>query len=241
MSGDTYRLGVDLRELDEHSVHAYRLLLTADVLRRSVEALQGCRVLLVVVTRSASSTPAGGPALREPTARATSPDEAVAVLGSPPDLVLEPARPGPDESQGRASSIMRIGAVRSLARTDDTLAGVLGKHDSAALRLALLRFSPARPASLSAARLRRAEETLGRWRYKVAMWADMPPGLADEGLMNAARDALGTDVDTVTVLTHLHRLEIDPHTASGRKFATFAYVDQLLGLDLARLVGRLRR
>jgi cysteinyl-tRNA synthetase len=118
---------------------------------------------------------------------------------------------------------------------------VLGNHDPAALRLVLLRFSPASPAALSAARLHRAEETIQRWRYKVAMWADMPsaPLVADS--VSAARDALAADLDTITVLTDLHRLEVDPQIASGSKFQTFAYLDRVLGLDLRHLVGKLHR
>jgi len=136
---------------------------------------------------------------------------------------------------------VQIGAVRPPAGAEDTIAGVLGEYDSLTLRLALLRFAPARPAALSVARLHRAQQTLERWRYKVALWADMPAAAPVDELLDAAHAVLEASLDTVTVLTQLHRLEVDPRVASGAKFATFARLDAILGLDLGHLVGKIHR
>lgn len=69
-----------------------------------------------------------------------------------------------------------------------------------------------------------ADETLQRWRYKVALWADMPPAPPVGILLDAAREALKANLDAATVPKELHRLEMDSQVASGSKFATFAGV-----------------
>lgn len=140
-----------------------------------------------------------------------------------------------------APSTTRVGAASLPPPWDGSIRAVLADHDPAALRLALLHFRYADAAVVSAARLRRAEQTLGRWRFKVALWHDMPPAPAVPAIVEAARDALAADLDTPSVLRELHRLEIDQHTASGSKFATFAALDEVLGLDLEHLVGKALR
>ena len=236
------RISVDLRQLDPHSMHALRLLLAADVLRRFMEVSQGRQVLLVVLDQNAAAVgTTNGLGIRDPEARLTSPDNIVSVLGGPPAFWLEPAQFRPSDGHGPVPRTMQIGAVRPPAHVEDTLINVLGEHDPAALRLVLLRFSPRCPATLSTARLHRAEETLQRWRYKVAMWADMPSAPPVRDVVGAAHEALEMGLDTVTVLKDLHRLEVEPHIESGSKFETFAYLDRVLGLDLCHLVGKLHR
>lgn len=239
---DTCRISVDLRELNEPSMHALRLLLAGDVLRRVLEVLEARQVLLAVLAQQAAASAAfNGLGISDPDARVTSPDEAASLIGGPPAFLLEAARRRPLDDHGPVPQTMQVGAVRPPPHAADTLSSVLGKHDPAALRLALLRFSPTRPAALSAARLHRAEESLQRWRYKVAMWADMPSAPPVRDVVGAAREALGMGLDTVTVLKDLHQLEVEPHVESGSKFETFAYLDRVLGLDLCHLVGKLHR
>ena len=50
--------------------------------------------------------------------------------------------------------------------------------------------------------------------------------------------AFDDDLDTPAALGALRALAQDPQIPPGAKFETFAYTDQLLGLDLARDVGR---
>jgi cysteinyl-tRNA synthetase len=50
--------------------------------------------------------------------------------------------------------------------------------------------------------------------------------------------AFDDDLDTPAALRALHSLEQDRQIPPGSKFETFAHTDQLLGLDLAREVGR---
>lgn len=135
----------------------------------------------------------------------------------------------------------QTGPVRLAPSSDRSLRAVLDGRDPAALRLVLLHFRYAEPAVVSTARLHRAEQSLGRWRFKMALWHDMPPEPPVPGVMAEARAALADALDTPTVLRELHRLEIDQHTASGSKFATFAALDEVLGLDLKHLVGKVLR
>jgi hypothetical protein len=54
----------------------------------------------------------------------------------------------------------------------------------------------------------------------------------------AVTDALGNDLDTPTALRALRDLADDPEVPDGVKFETFAAADRLLGLDLARDIGK---
>jgi cysteinyl-tRNA synthetase len=109
--------------------------------------------------------------------------------------------------------------------------------DPLALRLAFLEHHYRQPVNLSWEGLRAADTTLRRWRQRVAEWARSPSG----PLGDAAREITGAfeaDVDTPAALRVLRRLERASDVPPGTKFETFAHADQLLGLDLARDVGR---
>lgn len=241
-SDETCRISVDVRGLGERSLQPLRVLLVADVLRRFVEVFHERQVLLAVLVDTAAPPVAPtGVGIRAPDARVRSPAELAAVLGAPPTFAVEPTRPQPGGGPDDASRTIRVAAVTSPAPATGTLAGVPREQQGAVLRLALLRFAHPCPATLSAARVHRAEEALQRWRYKVAMWADMPPAPPASDTVRAARDALEASLDTTWVLTDLHRLEVEPRVASGSKFATFTYLDRVLGLDLRHLVGKLHR
>ncbi len=50
--------------------------------------------------------------------------------------------------------------------------------------------------------------------------------------------ALDDDLDGPAAVRSLHALAADAGLPPGAKFEAFAYLDRLLGLDLAREVGR---
>jgi hypothetical protein len=50
--------------------------------------------------------------------------------------------------------------------------------------------------------------------------------------------AFANDLDTATALRALATLTDDPDVPDGVKFETFAAADRLLGLDLARDIGK---
>ncbi|PYI65075.1 hypothetical protein CVV68_19795 [Arthrobacter livingstonensis] len=245
----TWRVSVDVRDLDDRPLAALRLLLVADVLRRLVEDLQGGLVLLVLLeSRTGPSAIAREDAekalwIRPPMARTGSPTEVAALLGAPPNIVLIPTVPSSSTAGAPDPEYTLRVAVALLPHRGTGLAtsGLLGIYDPLALRLALLRFPYPSPAVLTTARLHRAQETLQRWRLKVADWEDMPPAPMPQHSVDAMRAALVAGLDTVTVLKLLHRMEVDLHLASGSKFETFAYLDRVLALDLCHLVGKVRK
>jgi len=56
-------------------------------------------------------------------------------------------------------------------------------------------------------------------------------------MAEAAGSAFGS-LDTVSVLALLRGLLPDASVPAGAKFETFVYADRILGLDLAREIGR---
>lgn len=244
--GTTWRVAVDVRGLDARPLDALRLLLVADVLRRLVEDLQGGLARLVVIGSAAVPSAAAREDaaralwIRPPLARTGLPVEAAALLGGPPNIVLAPAVPGSAAAGApEPGYTLRVATViPPQGGMGLPPSGLPGGYDPLALRLALLRFPYPGPAVLTTARLHRAEETLWRWRLKVADWEDMPAAPMPQHSVDAMSAALVAGLDTVTVLTLLHRMEVDLHLASGSKFATFAHLDRVLALDLCHLVGR---
>jgi len=237
-------LVVDLRSLDESSPRGVRLSMVADVLRRTVGLIGTGEPALIELgdgARSAPRTQRDALWIACPTVRTSSPGQAEAIIGGPADVVVSASggpSAGPGPVPGRRTLL--VGPVLASPRVAACMAEMLDGDDALAVRLALLRFPIDRPAALSVARLHRARETLQRWQFKVAYWADLPFAPAPPALADPLRVALGS-MDTATVLTILHRLEVDLHVAAGSKFAAFVPADRSLGLDLQHLVGRLHR
>lgn len=108
--------------------------------------------------------------------------------------------------------------------------------DPLALRFVLLDAEHARRVEVDADVIRSADETITRWRGAVAAWAHAAGAPMSQPHVRRIVAALD-DLSTSLALQALHELESDPAVAPGAKFETFAYVDRLLGLDLARGVG----
>ena len=83
-----------------------------------------------------------------------------------------------------------------------------------------------------------AGKTLVRWRERVAEWALSPSAPMARRYADAISAAFEDDLDTPAALGELHALEGDAGVPDGAKFETFAAMDRLFGLDLARDVGR---
>jgi len=83
-----------------------------------------------------------------------------------------------------------------------------------------------------------AAKTLARWRELVARWARSPSGALSRRYADAVTAAFAADLDTAAALREMAALADDPGEPDGVKFETFAAADMLLGLDLARDVGR---
>lgn len=250
-----WRIFADVRDLPTDHLSTLRVLVVTDVLRRVVEDLSGGQVLLVVLDHGdgASGADARTLQVREPLGRVRTPVEASALAGGRADLAVEIARRNtvgthcPDhgdvlDDRGDLVAVrrLRVAAVTAPGEGVHDLSA-LPAEDPLAVRLALLRAGYGDPTTLSTARLHRADETLHRWRLKVAAWADMPSARADADHLSAMREALDTSLDSRAVLTRLHRVEVDHSLASGSKFETFVHMDRVLALDLCHLVGKLPR
>ena len=226
-------------------VTALRVLLIADLLARTAE-LGGLQALTAVQLTGASPDQAaaieggaGSLGIHPPAAHGDCRD-APSLLGGPVDVHLagEDAGLGP----GLAGLSVSVGAAQ--------LAGAEGhpgtadggrfagrRDDPLAVRLALMSFPSHRPADVDDDGLARAGETLGSWRQQVAHWAESPSRPIPAAFAEAAGPAFGS-LDTVSVLALLRGLLSDASVPAGAKFETFVYADRILGLDLAREIGR---
>jgi hypothetical protein len=79
---------------------------------------------------------------------------------------------------------------------------------------------------------------LARWRELAAGWARSPSGAMSQRYADAITAAFADGLDTPAALGELAVLADDPGVPDGVKFETFAAADRLVGLDLARDVGR---
>ncbi len=111
--------------------------------------------------------------------------------------------------------------------------------DPLALRLAFLEHRYRQQMNLTWDTLDGADKTLRRWREQVAGWACEPSAAMSRPHVEAVVAAFDRDLDTPAAMRELRALEKDPGVAPGAKFETFAHLDQLLGLDLARDVGKI--
>ena len=113
--------------------------------------------------------------------------------------------------------------------------------DPLSLRLAFLQHRYRQQMNLTWDAIEAADATITRWRTRVAEWATEPSEPLHEPTRTAMRAAFADDLDTPTAIIALRSLERDPQVRPGSKFETFAEADRLLGLDLARDIGRARR
>jgi hypothetical protein len=104
--------------------------------------------------------------------------------------------------------------------------------DPLALRLALLDLPPAQSAVGEG-----ANATLLRWRAALAQWATSPGAPPSRPHIESAIAACD-EFDTPRALDVLRDVEADNQIATGAKFETFAFLDRVFGLDLARDLGR---
>lgn len=240
----TCRVRVDLDGELLSPLTAARLLLVADVVARVHTVLHHQPVSCVAVTQAERPALPIHPDVGRPSAlqRAATVEGAADLLGGEPDIIIVPTpMPAVEQTPCRSRRLQTIHvapviptpSAASAVRTDD-------EHERCATRLMLLHFPPGSPAHITLPRRRRADETLDRWRLKVAMWEEMPVAPPDAGVLTALVDALEAGLNTQRTLVMLHRLEADLRVPSGAKYAVFRSVDRILDLDLGHLVGKLR-
>ena len=226
-------------------ITALRVLLIADLLARTSE-LGGLQALTGLQFTGASPEQAaaiegdaGALGIHPPAAHAGCHD-VPSSLGGPVDVHVAAQDAG--VAPGLAGLSVAVGATRlaGAGRYPDTAGEGLfaaSRDDPLAVRLALMSFPSHRPADVNGDGLAEASGTLGSWRQQVARWAESPSRPIPAPIAEAARSAFG-GLDTVSALALLRGLAPDAIVPAGAKFETFVYADRILGLDLAREVGR---
>jgi cysteinyl-tRNA synthetase len=111
-------------------------------------------------------------------------------------------------------------------------------YDPLALRLFFLSGRYRQQMNLTDDALSAADKRLTRWRGRVAEWAESPSKAMDAGYLKRVYAAFADDLDTPAALVALGEMEKDDRVEPGAKFETFVHVDRLLGLDLARDIGK---
>jgi hypothetical protein len=221
-----------------------RVQLVADLLARAAE-LRGLQVLTVLAAadgspaqESALAREAGDLGIHPPAAYGGL-QEALASLGGPADVHITSTSAAVPPGTGGLVAV--VGAVRLCG--EEAAIGAVSElpggqgHDPLALRLALMSFPYQQPADLTQDVLVSARQALAQWRCQVAGWAESPSRPIPAGLAGQVHAAFG-DLDTVSALALLHDLAGGTGVPAGAKFETFVYADRVLGLDLARDIGR---
>jgi cysteinyl-tRNA synthetase len=119
------------------------------------------------------------------------------------------------------------------------LADVTGRgYDPLALRLFFLTGRYRQQMNLTWPAVAAADRRLDRWRTLLAGWAEQPSAPMPAGYLERFAAAMDDDLDTPTALAVLAELERDPSVPPGAKLEMSLFADRVLGLDLARYVGR---
>jgi len=209
---------------------ALRSYVVADVIRRVAER----HSLLVTAWHAAGESAAGGHALAAAWAALNiHPLEPVPEPPAALDLGI-----GPQPVQAGARWLQAAPA-RPADGAGMSLAAISGRGlDPLALRLVFLQQHYGEAVELTWAGLAAADRTVREWRALVADWANSPSKPMCAQYTADIRDAFDNDLDTPAALRVVAALAADPQIPAGSKFESFAWTDHLLGLDLARDIGR---
>lgn len=227
-----------------------RVPLIGDVLARTAE-LNGLQVVTVLTTPELTPE------------RVLALDRVMAVLGIHPPAVIGHHRPeaslggpadvhvtaaGTDRDDAGSGALIEVGRVATAPPTegipdlaDLSDATMPETADPLAVRLLLLGHPYGTPVTVTGPALAGARRTLRDWRRSVADWAQQPSRPIPTDLLRQSHAALAENLDVAAVLGLLAELAERSDVPPGAKFETFAHLDRVLGLDLARDVGHQRR
>jgi hypothetical protein len=239
-----------LADPDDPDVGLLRAWLLPDQLRRTAE--RGHLVPTVCEVTAPGEAGTGPLAAGIRAALNIHPPARIAPAGEPVARSAEFAGGGPpafDVGTGQAGWLAGLDIVRYHAVPAGTVtAGSGGPQrwsevtargvDPLAVRLAFLGRRYRDEVELTWDGLADADQALTAWRIAVAQWANSPSAAMPARYADAITAAFEDDLDTVTALSQLHALADDGDVSPGARFETFAAADRLLGLDLARDIGR---
>ena len=110
--------------------------------------------------------------------------------------------------------------------------------DPLALRLAFLQHRYRSQMNLTWDVISSANDQLSRWRTRINEWSESESEPMDQTYLDCFTELFFDDLNTPQAINELRNLERDPSISSGSKFETFVHLDSLLGLDLARDIGK---
>ncbi|WP_030323640.1 hypothetical protein [Streptomyces flavochromogenes] len=113
--------------------------------------------------------------------------------------------------------------------------------DPLAVRMLMLGHAHRVPVTVTGTAFDEARRTLRDWRQLVADWAQEPSGPIPADVLRHAHAVLADDLGVPAVLDLLATVATRGDVPAGAKFETFAFLDRVLGLDLAREVGHQHR
>jgi hypothetical protein len=200
-----------------------RTFVTADLIRRNAE-----RHRLVVQAGQAAGGAADGAALGQRPAEESDLDGVADVQVGGPD-------PAERARHWTAPGAVRFGGGGDPVFLDDVAARGL---DPLALRLEFLLQPYREELELDWPALERADQALRTWRGLVAEWATHPSRPLSAPHAAEVTGAFDNDLFAPGALVTLRALAASAQIPPGAKFETFAHLDHLLGLDLARDIGR---
>ncbi|MFF3839439.1 hypothetical protein [Streptomyces sp. NPDC001930] len=120
-------------------------------------------------------------------------------------------------------------------------AAVPAGSDPLAVRLLMLGHAHRAPVAVTGTALEAARRRLADWRQLVADWAQEPSRPVPADVLEHAHAVLADDLGVPAVLDALTTVATRTDVPAGAKFETFAFLDRVLGLDLAREVGHQHR
>lgn len=110
--------------------------------------------------------------------------------------------------------------------------------DPLALRMAFLQHRYRSQMNLTWDVISAANEQLTRWRTRINEWSESESEPMAQEYVDSFTESFFDDLNTPQAVNQLRNLERDPSISAGSKFETFIHLDSLLGLDLARDIGK---
>ena len=166
------------------------------------------------------------------------PPEQVTLVADGADLCVLDDGATPADADAGARRVVLGRTTAQAADLGDPLAALAERGlDPLALRLAFLALHYRQPPELTWAELAQADAALRAWRRQVAVWATQPSEpispVPRRAVRRFRRRSGWPGRAAVTA-----ELAADAEIPPGSRLDTFAHLDQLLGLDLVREVGR---